>query len=59
MGSETDPDSAGSGLRAAIIHSLADAAREGDGPDVMAVESPSQRKRPRPGADQSNNNPGF
>ncbi|KAI9757081.1 MAG: hypothetical protein M1815_002195 [Lichina confinis] len=44
----TGSDSVGPELRAAIIHSLANAARKEDGPDAIAVGLPSQRKRPRP-----------
>jgi hypothetical protein len=54
-----DPDSAGSRLRVAINHYLANAAGEEDGIDAIALESPSQRKRLRPGGNQGSRTASF
>jgi len=53
-----DPDSAGSRLRVAINHYLANTAGE-DGIDAIAVESPSQHKRLRPGGNQGSRTASF
>ena len=54
-----DTDSVGSGLRAAITHYLANAAREEHSPNAVSVEPQSQRKRLRPGGDQASRTASF
>lgn len=55
----TNSDSVGSSLLVAINKYLAKAARQEDGRYAIAVESPSQRKGPRPGVDQCSGTASF